>query len=250
MRTTKWQSARLDALGRCLRGTMVALLVVAGGAQANLIRNPSFEVVPDTQTDQGILPSDWLQLAPFPGADTYSNDGSYGLLPSALGNFAGATAFDGIRFVAGWSIVPESFGQLLSTTLTPGAEYTISAFLRQAERADLNNPGTYQIGLAADVNLTGFTLLGQFALTTGLDAWEATSFSFLAPTEANILPLLVLRPIGTALGTAYPGLDLISLTAVSVATVPEPGSLWLLVLGLGLVVLMRASSRRTAPGGA
>lgn len=247
MGSTRQHPARFRALGRCLRGALAALLFVASGAQANLIRNPSFEIVPDTQTDQGILPSDWLQLAPFPGADTYSNDGSYGVPPSVLGNFTGVTAFDGIRFVAGWSIVPESFGQLLSTALAPGAEYTISAFLRQAERADLDNPGTYQIGLAADLSLSGFTLLGQFALTTGVDAWEATSFSFLAPTNADVLPLLVLRPIGTVQGTAYPGLDLISLTAVPVTAVPEPGSLSLLALGLCLVGLMRGSSRRAPP---
>lgn len=249
MRSTQEHSVSLDAVSRLLRGIVFALLFIAGAAQANLIRNASFELVPDAQTGQGILPSDWLQLAPFPGADTYSNDGSYGLPPDAAGNFNGVTAYDGIRFVAGWSIVPESFGQLLSTALSPGTEYTISAFLRQALRADLANPGTYEVGLAADTSLSGFALLGQFALTTGLDAWEATSFSFFAPTDANLLPLLVLRPIGTVQGTAYPGLDLISLTAISVATVPEPGSLSLLALGLGLVVLLRSSPRRTATGG-
>lgn len=248
MRSTLGQSAFLRPVGRYMRCILAALLFVAGGAQANLIRNPSFELVPDTLTGQGILPSDWVQLAPFPGADTYSDDGSYGLLPSVLGNFTGVTAFDGIRFVAGWSIVPESFGQLLSTALTPGTEYTISAYLRQAKRSDLDNPGTYEIGLAADLSLTGLTIVGQFDLTSGIDAWEATSLTFVAPTAASTLPLLVLRPIGTEAGTAYPGLDLISLTAVPVAAVPEPSSLLLLAWVLCFVLMFRAR-RRVAPNG-
>lgn len=242
------ESTRVGIRGfvtRHLFCALAALLFFAGSAQANLIRNASFELVPDTQTGQGILPSDWLQFAPDPGADTYSNDGSYGLLPEVNGNFTGVTAFDGIRFVAGWSIVPESFGQFLTTALTPGTEYTISAFLRQAKRADLANPGTYEVGLAENAGLAGFTLVGQFALTTGLDAWEATSFSFIAPTAASILPVLVLRPIGSAQGTGYPGLDLISLTAVPAATVPEPSSLVLLGLGLCLALAFRLPRRRT-----
>jgi hypothetical protein len=220
---------------RCLGYVLIALLLVASQAQANLIRNPSFEAIGALQTGQGFLPSDWIELAPAPGADTYSNDGSYGLPPSVLGNFTGVTAFDGIRWIAGWSIIPETFGQSLTTPLTPGLEYTLSAFLHQAKRSNVAHPGTYEIGLAGDASLASLTVLGQFALTSDPDAWEARSLTFVAPAAAGTLPVLVFKPVGTSAGTAYPGLDLVSLTATS--TVPEPSGLALLAIGFCSLLL-------------
>lgn len=72
-------------------------------ANANVIRNPSFEIIPGSVLNQGIMPSEWTtaHVTTGPGADTYSTDGSDGASPSDLGNFTGVTAFDGIRWVAG-----------------------------------------------------------------------------------------------------------------------------------------------------
>lgn len=91
-------------------------------AVADLLVNPSFETVPSSETGQGFLPSDFVSAASIdPGADTYSNDGSYGLTPAAFGNFPGLTAQDGIRWVAGadFGTTSEAFGQALSTPLIP-----------------------------------------------------------------------------------------------------------------------------------
>ncbi len=103
---------------------MAVLLVMPSFATP--LRNPSFEMIPGPVVGQGILPSDWIQLAPSPGADTYSNDGSYGVLPGAFGNFPGITAHDGIRWVAGGggdipaAPAPEVFGQMLTSPLISG----------------------------------------------------------------------------------------------------------------------------------
>src|SRR5205814_5436698 len=98
-------------------------------AAANLIRNGSFEQTPCTtpcNQDQSYMPSEWFGLG-YSG-DTYSNDGSYGLAPDAYGNFTGATAQDGIRWVAAYSAYPELFGQTLTAPLVPGATYTLGAY--------------------------------------------------------------------------------------------------------------------------
>jgi hypothetical protein len=80
-------------------------------AKADLIVNGGFENVTNNDTGQGLMPSNWVIANSSP--DTYSNDGSYGLPP--FPDFAGITAFDGIRWVAGWSAVPEEFGQSLAS---------------------------------------------------------------------------------------------------------------------------------------
>ena len=209
------------------------LLTTVGLAQANMFTNASFEDVPNSNTGQGILPSGWVNIPPpSPTADTYSNDGSYGLLPSANGNFTGVTAKDGIRWVAGWSAKgQESFGQYLASNLITNIEYTISAWLHQAVRSDINYPGGYEIYLT---NTPGVhtEYVGFLGSTTSVtDGWQQYSFNFTANSSMSSLGFLEFAPIVTAgTGEAYPGLDLVSLTVV-----PAPGAALLGLLGLSAV---------------
>jgi len=199
----------------------------------NLLLNPSFEDNPGG-TGQGILPSNWLVSNVTP--DTYSNDGSYGLSPGDFGNFPGVTAFDGIRWVAGWSSAgQERFGQTLAAPLTPNTKYDFSAYLHQAFRADLNFPGGYNLYLTSAFNSNPLTgeFLGFFGVTS-VNSWEQFSLSFTAPSNADTLPFLMFAPIVTGAGSAYPGLDKVSLTAASTG-VPEPATLTLLLAGLGVL---------------
>jgi hypothetical protein len=199
---------------------MIAIMgVLSQTASANLLRNPSFEQTPCTtpcNQDQAVMPSDWLSLNVTP--DTYSNDGSYGLPPSGFGNFTGATAQDGIRWVAGCSCAGfEIFGQVLSAPLIPGQEYTLSAYLREAVRADLAHPGTYQIELWDSPNSSADKIvLGSFQpLIANQSAWELRTLTFTAPSGAATHPVLAFRPLGSAEGDAYPGIDNVVLVAFS-----------------------------------
>ncbi len=198
------------------RNVVVIGLMSAGVAQANLIVNGSFEDIEGPAYEQGILPPPWVQVSSvLPNADTYSNDGSYGLYPDDLGNFSGVTAFDGIRWVAGWSQHPESFGQYLNTPLTPGRQYEISAHLIQAKRSDLDNPGGYKLLLVDGVLPTASAVLGTLAPTTDSDSWEPRTMTFTAPANAASLPLLVFEPYASEPSAwAYPGIDSVSLMLV------------------------------------
>src|SRR5213594_1984852 len=104
---------------------VISALLPSGGYAQNLIRNPSFESVPCNAPcgqDQGLMPSDWF-TAPYsivlPPADTWSNDGSYGLSPGSYGHFPGLLAADGTRWVAAASY-PNAFGliEFVGQTLT------------------------------------------------------------------------------------------------------------------------------------
>ena len=214
------------------RELLIAMLVLAtaGLAQANMFTNASFENVPNSDIGQGFLPSDWVNIPPpIPTADTYSNDGSYGLLPSDNGNFTGVTAKDGIRWVAGWSAEgQESFGQYLASNLSANMDYVMSGWLHQSVR--YNYEGGYEIYLT---NTPGVhtEYLGFLGSTTSLTAgWQQYSFNFTATSAMSTLNFLEFAPIVTAgTGSAYPGLDLVSLTVV-----PVPAAVILGVLGLGV----------------
>jgi hypothetical protein len=204
---------------------MIAIMgVLSQTASANLLRNPSFEQAPCTtpcNQDQAFMPSDWLSLNVTP--DTYSNDGSYGLPPGGFGNFTGATAQDGIRWVAGWSLIPEVFGQVLSAPLIPEQEYTLSAYLREAVRADLAHPGTYQIELWDSTNFFSadkIVLGSLLPLIANQNAWELRTLTFTAPSGATTHTVLAFRPLGSAEGEAYPGIDNVVLEAFSPVNQP------------------------------
>lgn len=207
------------------RFLLIAGVAVCSSAfSQNLIANASFEMN-SGGTGQGLLPTGWTSLNSSP--DTYTNNGSFGLAPTGFGNFTGVTAQDGIAWVAGSSGPPESFGQVLATSLIAGQEYTISGWLHQAVRSDLNNPGGYQVRL---ITSTSNVLLGTLGDTTSPTAgWVQKSFSFFAPTTTGAQTLAFV-PYAAASGTAYPGLDNLQLEAV-----PEPATMLLAAAGLGLL---------------
>lgn len=215
---------------------VVAFSVILGTAgvveAANLLRNPGFETIPGTVYGQAILPSDWIQLMGM-GADTYSNDGSYGLNPGDFGNFPGVTAHGGIRWVAGWNGGPESFAQELTAALTPGTAYDLSAFLITAKRGDISASGSYEISLTSDLNQPNWVVLGTLSPLSGA-GWSGSTLTFVAPHDAGALSYIVLKPVSGDANSSYPGIDDLSLTARS-APVPEPVTM--LLLGPGLLAL-------------
>lgn len=213
----------------CMRGAFLATAMVLSATAfgQNLIANASFEAN-NGLTGQGRMPTSWQAVNSSP--DGYTNDGSFGLAPGAFGNFTGITAQDGIAWVAGWSAGPESFGQVLATPLVAGESYDLSGWLRQAVRSDLDDAGGYDVRL---VTSTSNTLLGRLGNTvTG--AWVQRSFNFVAPSTTGT-QTLVFVPVAIPGGSAYPGLDNVSLQAV-----PEPGSM----VALGAALLAFAKRRK------
>ena len=191
---------------------------------SELFDNPSFEApVGFSLGQQGNMPPNWSRTIPSP--DLWSSDGSFGLGSGSYDNFAGVTAYDKLGWVAGWSLVPEVFSQQLSAPLTPGEDYTLSAYMIQAKRSDLDNPGGYTILLNSVNSLMGAAEVATLAPTTDSDQWEFRSTTLTLPDNAeDDLSWIIFLPYATE-GTSYPGLDAVSLTspgaiAQSVDTIP------------------------------
>src|SRR5262249_29742017 len=121
-------------------------------------------------------------------------------------------AYEGHRWVAAWSQADERFGQTLSANLVPGTRYRLSCRLHRALRADLNNAGSYAVGLAADVTMTTTVALGSFAFTS-TQGWDARSFEFVAPADASTLPLLFFISIAGPSSSSYAGIDAVELVS-------------------------------------
>jgi hypothetical protein len=225
---------------------VVGGLALATGPRARAeLLNPSFEAVPSSGTGQGLLPSGWVTGAnTSPGADTFSSDGSFGLAPGGFGHFSGASAADGLRWVAGadfGSGTREAFAQQLAATLTPGTAYTFRGSIRQS--LDLA-AGSYELLLSPEAafNAAGAVSLGALAPTAGEDAWLARSLNFTAPANAGSLPFLVLAPLSaTPGGFSYIGIDNLSLTTTT--AIPEPSSLALAGLGAVMIGLVARWAR-------
>ena len=191
----------------------VQLACLLPATSTNLIRNHSFELTPCTtpcNQDQDRLPLDWLRLAG--SSDTFSNDGSYGWPPDAmgLGNFTGALAQEGIRWVAAGShFGPEIFGQDLTCPLIPGQEYRLTAYLLQAVRTDLAHAGTYKIELwDSDLPSAHIIEVGRLMpYVTSSTEWQLSTLAFTAPPEAASYRVLAFRAVGLADESAYPGID-------------------------------------------
>lgn len=233
----------------------ILLGLINGAAHATLITNPSFETVPNASTGQGRLPTGWeVAGGPVPGADTYSNDGSYGLPPAGFNSFPGITAFDGLRWVAGGAfgqtlnsttVGGESIGTTLTSALSAGATYELEAYLYQSPRFD--NPSGYHVFLASENTVQGrtaATLLGALAPTSGADAWEHRTLNFVAPNDSALRTFLILSPFnGVSSAQAYPGIDQVSLTATSVNPIPEPATITVWTV-IGLCAAVGAWRRR------
>jgi hypothetical protein len=185
-----------------------------------LLTNGSFEQIPGAGIGQGRLPADFVQAGNiFPGADTYSNDGSYGMAPGAYGNFIGAAAQDGLRFAAaaefGTGGPNEAFGQELAAPLTAGALYEFSAYIRDSFRAGTTRGGfELMLSPTSHFNDPNVISLGQLSATTGVNDWVRRTVLFEAPTDASTRRFLILAPYSISSIEAYIGIDNMNLTVV------------------------------------
>ena len=231
---------RFHALPLCVSvGIFLSGLVATDTARANLVVNGGFEagVVGGSPTGHGDLPTPWTSSAPLNflvSYDTWENTGTTGMHPNTLFLFQGDVAPEGIRWAGGLDF--EELSQLLQNPLTPGQEYTLSAYVQSSD----GNVGSFEIWLGAGVN-TYSTQVAILPPNNGFfSGWELQSAKFIAPANAGTTPWLLFKSYATTFSAGtYMGIDDVRLVAT-----PEPSTLVLSVLAiLGLIGTRRTILR-------
>ncbi|MCE7975262.1 MAG: PEP-CTERM sorting domain-containing protein [Leptolyngbya sp. PLA1] len=212
----------------------VTLSTLAASACFAQLTNTGFDTGFVLGGGQAYVPSPWNSTGPgnaFVSFDTWDDTGANGLLPSFAGVFTGITANSGNRWAGGWHF--EDMHQLMSSTLIPGQQYTISAWIHAPNATVGYVPGGWQFGLGATPSSTP-TIVAVFPATvTWSQGWVLQSATFTAPSNSASLPYFFPQ-VYTSTGTnTYMGID-----DVSIRAVPAPGAIALAGLG-GLLVARR-----------
>jgi hypothetical protein len=155
--------------------------------------------------------------------------------PNIAALYTGVTAPEGVRWAGGFDF--EEMGQLLQTPLTPGQQYTFSAFVRSAHGME----GSFEIYLGTSVN-TYTTQVAVLPPNTGfVDGWELQTATFIAPANAATTPWLTFKSYQAdpefGNGT-YMGIDDVRLVAT-----PEPTAVGLVCLACASLVGVRRFAR-------
>jgi hypothetical protein len=216
--------------------TVVLALMVASGASAQLT-NTGFDVGFVASGGQAEVPAPWNSTGPgnaFVSFDTWDDTGVNGLTPSFAGVFTGVTANSGNRWTGGWHF--EDMHQLMSFALTPGQQYTISAFVHAPNAPFGYVPGGWRFGLGATATSTP-TIVATFPATvTWANGWVFQSATFIAPSNSASMQYFFPQVYQTGTLSTYMGID-----DVQIRAVPAPGAAAL--LGVGGVLAFRRRRR-------
>ncbi len=209
------------------------MLIAAASSASAQLANTGFDVGFVSAGGQAQVPAPWSSTAPgntFISFDTWDDTAVNGLTPSFAGVFNGVTAQSGNRWTGGWNF--EDMHQLMGSTLIPGQQYTISAYVHAANTATGFVSGGFQFGLGATPTSTP-TIVAVFPVVAWTSGWVLQSATFTAPSNSATLPYFFPQAYSSnAAVNTYVGIDDCILTPV-----PSPGSLAL--LGLGSAVIIR-----------
>ena len=211
---------------------VVGLLAASSNANANLVINGSFEdnsaagnVYNPTNAQFNALVPNVTAFGVRQGMDLQTVGSPYGLAPQD-GDWKVSPASD-----QGGDV--EAFSMGLGSALVAGTSYTLSFYIERLFSGVFDG-GSVEVGLSNSSTDFGTLIAGA---TAPLSGWLLSTTDFSAPFAATYLTVRV-----TNASDSWVGLDNFSLIRASTPSVPEPGTLAL--LGLGLAGLGMSRGRK------
>ncbi|MCC6677584.1 MAG: hypothetical protein IT436_10615 [Phycisphaerales bacterium] len=211
-------------------------LLAASGASAQ-VTNGGFDVGFVASSGQAEVPAPWTSTGPgnpFISFDTWDDSGANGLIPSFAGVFTGVTAHSGHRWAGGWDF--ENMSQQLSSTLIPGQQYTVSAWVHTADTTFGYAVGGWQFGLGATASSTPAIFAVFPATATWSAGWVFQSATFTAPATSASTPYFFPQVYKPGSLSVYMGID-----DVQIRAVPGPGPAALIAAGTIAAIRRRSS---------
>lgn len=220
-------------------GQIDSIVTVAGWQQVN---GQNFNFVLDTTADDGAAKSGFNGgfTSVFSATATPpTNIFVWGPDNGVNNGFTGSS--NGGKFLGGDGGYATGAVYQTIAGLTPGHDYTLSFEWAGAQFNDVQ--GDYWVGWDVSFGSDSVSVGGPGAAvpSKGFKPWEPASFTFTATSASQLLSFLATGPSGLPPFSLLDGVSLVDNTP----TVPEPGSLALMLAGgLGLVALLRGRSRR------
>jgi len=221
-----------------LAAMLAALACGSAGASTNLIVNGSFEDISNSPGIQHLANGSWSVLSTLPGWTTTAGAGI-----EVRRNVAG-TAQDGVQFVEldSHSYVPGKPGSFNSnstmaqTVATVASQiYTLSFWYSPRANTASMGTNTNDLGVYWNGSQLGGTLTG--INNTGTHHWQQYSYSVVG----HGLDTLSFSALGKQ-DTYGASLDNVSL----ITAVPEPGSLAMMIAGLGMLGTIARRRQQTS----
>lgn len=162
-------------------------------------------------------------------------DEGVSLVPNSAFSSAGVVSNDGNQFIDMTGVFGQGKGLMTNIATDIGSAYRLRFALGEFWVASFGSFGAAAVDLAID-GVWKTSSLNPVSLSAPGSDWQMQTYDFVASTASTSIQIT--NMIGPSFSDAGTGLDSVTLELVSVAPVPEPSTIALMIGGLTAIGMM------------